>query len=91
MTPEHSRLVGNFGPIWLQSSLLGAMANLSDRKVLSPPERAVKIILGILDRTLEKTCRNKEEAAQRGQNALSIFPNEHHRHYFNLQRINAER
>jgi hypothetical protein len=67
------------------------MANLSDRKVHSPPERAVKIILGILDRSLEKTCRNKEEVAPRGQNDLSIFPNEHHRQCFNSQGINAER
>lgn len=75
MTPENSRLVGNFGPKWLQSSLLGAMVNHSDRKVFSPPERAEKIILGILDRTLEKTYRNKEEVAPRGQNDLSIFHN----------------
>ncbi len=91
MTPEHSRLVDNFWPIWFQSTLLGAMANLSDRKVHSPPERAVKIILGILDRALEKTCRNKEEVAPRGQNDLSIFPNEHNRHCFNSQGINAKR
>lgn len=67
------------------------MVNLSNRRVLSSPERAEKIILGILDRTLEKTYRNKEEGVPRDQNDLSILPNEHNRHGFNSQGINAEK